>query len=137
MIRKFAQRHRQDLVDDSANSTPFDWTRWTFVETLRRTIFFVQIINVVSTRLQKQDPFFYEALDDDLILEMPLPAAAPLWEANQEQQWLSVRSKQPRKHLTGRMVRQDCTSIPNDADTFTMMVIGSLALDDLSSIPAL
>ncbi|KAF2626053.1 hypothetical protein BU25DRAFT_412287 [Macroventuria anomochaeta] len=133
MIRKFAQRHRQDLVDDSAN----DWTHWAFIETLRRTIFLVQIINVISTRLQKQNPFFYEALDDDLVLDMPLPAAAPLWEANQEQQWLFVRSKQPRRHLTGRMVQQDYTSIPNDADTFTMMVIGSLVLDNLSGIPAL
>jgi hypothetical protein len=130
MIRKFAQRHRQDLINDFANPVPTEWTHWSFIETLRRTIFLVQVINVMSTRLQKQDVFFYETLDDDLILDMPLPAAAPLWEASGEQQWLFLRSKQPQKRMTGRMVRQDYTIIPSDADCFTMMVIACLLLDD-------
>ncbi|KAF2124336.1 hypothetical protein P153DRAFT_435105 [Dothidotthia symphoricarpi CBS 119687] len=76
MVRKVAQRYQQDLVNPSADSASYNWKRWIFVETLRRTVFLVHAMNVLSARLKRQNPFFHEALDDDLILDMPLPAPA-------------------------------------------------------------
>lgn len=133
MVRRLTQKHRQELLNNSTDSPPCSWKHWTFIETLRRTTFLVHVLNVMSARLQKQDPFFYEALDHDLVLGMPLPAATPLWEANQEGQWLSVRSNLPQSLTTGSIIQQEFATVPETVDKFTIMVIASLVVDDLPS----
>ena len=106
------------------------------IETLRRTLFLVHVINLVSARLQKQNPYFYEALDDDLILDMPLPAPAPLWEATREGQWVFTKTASARAPTTGRMVQTARSGVPEDTDNFTRMIIATLPHAEMSSTPA-
>lgn len=131
MVRKVAQKYRKDLVHDPTSPTTPGWRQWSFTETLRRTIFLAHAINVLSARLEKQDPFFYEALDSDLVLDMPLPAPAALWEAATEGHWLSARASVPWTPRTGRMLQGDKTGATEEDDTFTRIIIESLVDDDL------
>ena len=59
------------------------------VETSRRTIFLCNIVNFFSNREHEtglQSPY-YEPLDDELILNMPLPCSHVLWTARTEDGW--------------------------------------------------
>jgi hypothetical protein len=131
MIRNVAQKYRHELVNNHFDSSISGWRQWAFIETLRRTISIIHIVNVVSARLKKQNPFFYEPLDDDLLLDMPLPASTHLWDAVSEGQWLLARSKLTQTLVTGRMMRQEGTGLPEDADPFTRMLVACLLPDDL------
>ncbi|KAL3422093.1 hypothetical protein PVAG01_06249 [Phlyctema vagabunda] len=74
------------------------WERWKFTETARRTIFFANILNFFGNRnlYTATQSSFYESLDDDLILNMPLPCNDNLWVARDEESWnLAVRSQPP------------------------------------------
>ncbi|KAH8664798.1 hypothetical protein BGZ61DRAFT_366880 [Ilyonectria robusta] len=65
------------------------WARWRITETARRTVFFANIVNFYSNRdHSKREQFlYYEPLDDDLILNMPLPCNEPAWLARNEEEW--------------------------------------------------
>lgn len=65
------------------------WARWRVTETARRTVFFANIVNFYSNRdHSKGEQFlYYEPLDDDLILNMPLPCNEPAWLARNEEDW--------------------------------------------------
>jgi len=67
------------------------WSEWRLVETMRRTIFLVNIINNLSCRIGKQNPYFYEALDDELVSVLPLPVSDNIWTASSEVEWLNAR----------------------------------------------
>lgn len=133
MVRKVAQKYRKDLLThDPTGPAPPGWRQWCFTETLRRTIFLAHAINVLSARLHKQDPFFYEALDGDLVLDMPLPAPAALWEATFEGQWLSVQAGAPWIPRTGRVVlREKTAGVTKDNDIFTRIIVATLDVDKL------
>ncbi|KUJ08297.1 uncharacterized protein LY89DRAFT_630150 [Mollisia scopiformis] len=65
------------------------WARWRITETARRTIFFTNILNFYSNRdhtTGRQMPY-YESLNDDLILHMPLPCSQASWSARNEEDW--------------------------------------------------
>lgn len=131
MARKVAQKYRKDLIHDPTGPAAPGWRQWCFTETLRRTIFLAYAINVLSARLHKQDPFFYEALDGDLVLDMPLPAPAALWEATSEAQWLSVQAGAPWIPRTGRVVLREKTAATKHDDIFTRTIIATLDVDGL------
>src|ERR1051326_3163212 len=69
------------------SSNESSWRRWILAETVRRTLFLTNIINTLSCRTTKQNPYFYETLDDNLILDMPLPAPDSLWKAKSADEW--------------------------------------------------
>lgn len=65
------------------------WARWKTTETARRIIFFANMVNFCSnydhtTGNQLQ---YYEPLNDDLILNMPLPCNQAAWLADDEDTW--------------------------------------------------
>lgn len=62
------------------------------VETSRRTIFLANLVNFLSNRdhkTGKQSPW-YEPLDNELILSMPLPCSHALWNARAGNDWLRL-----------------------------------------------
>lgn len=126
MVRVVAQKFRGDLLENPADFVQSGWKHWTFIETLRRTVFLIHVINVTSARLAKQDRFFYEGVDDNLVLDMSLPAASPLWEASGEQEWHSAHGQLPPTAMTGRLLQRDNSGLPEDLDTFTRMIIHTL-----------
>jgi hypothetical protein len=50
-------------------------------------VFLVNAINTLSCRLQKQDPNYFEPLDDELIYDMTLPAPDAVWKASSVEEW--------------------------------------------------
>jgi hypothetical protein len=92
MARKLVRSHLrlespQSAVDES------HFRQWILHETIRRTIFVVNVINTLSCRMGKQDAYFYEALDDNLISSLPLPAPDSLWKANDLREWSRAKQK--------------------------------------------
>ncbi|PVH92467.1 hypothetical protein DM02DRAFT_646904 [Periconia macrospinosa] len=79
----------------STTSSP--WGRWEITETARRTVFFANIVNFYinhNNATGKQLPY-YEPLDDDLILGMPLPCSHAAWIARDESEWVAAMQTPP------------------------------------------
>jgi hypothetical protein len=65
------------------------WARWRITETARRTIFFANMLNYYNNRdhnTGKSLPY-YEPLNEELILNMPLPCSHAVWVARDEEEW--------------------------------------------------
>lgn len=92
MARKVVALYMPQLRSsfDSSNFSELAWKKWASAETVRRTFFLIHIINVVACRTEKQNPFFYEELDDDLVMNLPLPAPEKMWQANSAAEWQSA-----------------------------------------------
>jgi hypothetical protein len=75
--------------DASDYSEPV-WEKWISAETIRRTFFLIHIINVIACRTEKQNAYFYEELDDDLVMNLPLPAPEKVWKASSAAEWKSA-----------------------------------------------
>lgn len=91
----YSQIRNQDVsVFTDPNSSPCiaatsQWARWRITETARRTIFFANMLNFYNNRdlhTGKQLPY-YEPLNEDLILNMPLPCSHAAWVARDEEEW--------------------------------------------------
>lgn len=91
-IRVFIQSHSLNLGEDLTSQTHISmqsFQQWTVSETARRTIFLANIVHFLSNHdpeTGRPSPY-YEPLDDDLILSMPLPCNHALWTALTEQEW--------------------------------------------------
>ncbi|KAJ0422937.1 hypothetical protein BJY00DRAFT_62650 [Aspergillus carlsbadensis] len=72
--------------DDELN-----WERWKFSESIRRNIFFANIINILGARAGKLNGVYFEPLDDDVILNLTLPAPECMWRACSLREWLDAR----------------------------------------------
>ena len=91
-------------VDKKENN---DWKSWIFAETLRRTSFLVHIINTLSRRIHWQSASCYQALDDNLIFNLTLPAPDAMWKASTSEEWIEAKKKhdwEPNQQRTIRMV---------------------------------
>ncbi|KAL3493925.1 hypothetical protein BJX62DRAFT_234781 [Aspergillus germanicus] len=124
MVRKLISTHLppRPNASSSSSSSPqsngtasdetifgTDWRKWLITETIRRTVFLANTINTLSYRTQKQNPYYYEALDDDAVLNMLLPAPMSVWKASSEEEWLAARGslsveERGRSKMTVRMV---------------------------------
>ena len=127
MVRKYLQ-HYPDLRNSDLNtfsnpeSSPCGaavstWARWRITETARRTIFFANMLNFCSNldhRTGKISPY-YEALDDDLILNMPLPCSHAAWIARDEDSWMLAMRNNP--------AAADQTSFHSEYPNMTPLVI--------------
>lgn len=73
------------------------WARWRITETARRTIFFANIVNfyINHNNTTGQQLPYYEPLDDELILNMPLPCSHATWVARDEPEWMIAMQTQP------------------------------------------
>ncbi|KAJ5593830.1 uncharacterized protein N7459_000038 [Penicillium hispanicum] len=92
MTRAFTRSHLESPGADlmSASSLPLQsMESWTVAETARRTIFLANIIHFLSHHdpvTGKPSPY-YEPLDDELILNLPLPCSHALWSVRTEPEW--------------------------------------------------
>ncbi|KAL5364060.1 hypothetical protein BJX96DRAFT_128623 [Aspergillus floccosus] len=89
--RSYLESHNAALLPDTNTDTDTtgSWVRWAVTETARRTIFLANIVNFFSNRdleSGRQSPY-YEPLNDELILKMPLPCNQALWGARTEDGW--------------------------------------------------
>ncbi|KAL2265889.1 hypothetical protein VTJ83DRAFT_6989 [Remersonia thermophila] len=106
MTRLLIRQYLQDLSPSDVNPE-MAWRKWIVNETIRRTVFLVNAINTLSCRVQKQGANFFEALDDDLVRDMALPASDRLWKASSAEEWLAVRDQlSPEETATSRLTVQ-------------------------------
>jgi hypothetical protein len=111
------------------------WARWRITETARRTMFFANIINFYSHYDHKtgnQLPY-YEPLNDDLILNMPLPCSQAAWLARDEESWrLAMETRPPAaNHLAS-----DFDHLGNEApfsETFLKTILSKFTKEYLQA----
>lgn len=91
-----AIRNPDASIFSSSTSAPTSelasaWGRWRITETARRTMFFANILNfyIHHNHDTQQQSAYYQALNDDLILNMPLPCSDAIWVAGDELSWTS------------------------------------------------
>ncbi|CAM1500633.1 Fc.00g097950.m01.CDS01 [Cosmosporella sp. VM-42] len=113
MARYLAGTHLDQKAEEELT-----WEAWAMNETIRRTIFLINAINCLSSRVGRQDPIFYEPLDDDLLSSLALPSPTCLWKAKSSSEWrnkhlardvasLRILSTTAGKFLDARMSRHD------------------------------
>lgn len=94
MTSSFAASHPD--VTPSADQAPNAWQSWVVSETVQRTIFLANLVNFFASRdldTRKQS-LYYQQLDQDLVLNLPLPCSQNLWIATSEEQWIKARESE-------------------------------------------
>ncbi|KAL4779647.1 hypothetical protein BJX76DRAFT_351610 [Aspergillus varians] len=92
-VLKMARRlykHYRDAIETS-HDDELNWERWKFSESLRRNIFFANIINTLGARAGKLNSAYFEPLDDEMVLKLSLPAPECMWRACSLREWLEAR----------------------------------------------
>ncbi|KAI9819113.1 MAG: hypothetical protein M1827_007269 [Pycnora praestabilis] len=105
MTRRMCQEHLKG--NKSAEAEEIDWKTWLIAETLRRTVFLVNIINTLAYRSHALNQNYYEPLDDDLIHSLALPAPDVLWNACSQEEWEAAKEalgQESRTKMTIPMV---------------------------------
>lgn len=125
MTRSLITSYLQDSVTDPispARPKPRKWEQWAVEETTRRTIFLANIIYYLGhCNPQSSSPSpYYEPLNDDFILNMPLPCSHALWTARTEMEW----------DLTMDFVEQYSAS-REDLSTVFNLTLGRMTLKDV------
>jgi hypothetical protein len=98
LIATYLHPHPTALSNRTVNGSSTDeneftnWRKWIMNETIRRTVFLANIINTLSCRTQKQNPYYYEPLDDSVVLNMILPAPSAMWKASSLEEWLAAKA---------------------------------------------
>ncbi|KAJ6016338.1 hypothetical protein N7540_010929 [Penicillium herquei] len=82
MTRFLCRLHKKALEGGETG-----WSEWKFIESLRRNMFFVHVVNILAAKTQRLHYDYFEPLDDDMILKMPLPAPECTWRACSEEEW--------------------------------------------------
>ncbi|PNY24589.1 Uncharacterized protein TCAP_05471 [Tolypocladium capitatum] len=122
MTRHLIQQHIQHLQPTAGEeSEEVNWKKWIINETIRRTFFLVNTINTLSCRIQKQDPYYFEPLDDKLIGNMSLPAPEVLWKASSAVEWMAAKAQltpevTARSRLTLLQVIEQLSADSDDGD---------------------
>lgn len=86
MTRRLCKLHQKDLVQNEVG-----WSEWKFIESLRRNVFFVHIVNILAAEARKLHHDYFEPLNDALILQLPLPAPESMWRACSDAEWRVAR----------------------------------------------
>lgn len=130
MTQKLAEKHLDALVPTNEDQQIPNWQDWVLAETIRRTVFVVNIINVLSLRMGHQNIFFYKPLDDDLVSDMPLPAPDSWWRAqnagNRTQPSVSHHNR-----MTLGELRDKSMSDPQTDCSFTRLILATCRLESV------
>lgn len=90
LARRICQGNLSSAVGTNETAS---WRSWIVEETLRRILFLVNLVNTLSRRTHSHNPSYYEALDEDLIFDMALPAPDPMWKASTPEEWERAKRK--------------------------------------------
>ncbi|KAF4214208.1 hypothetical protein CNMCM8980_006893 [Aspergillus fumigatiaffinis] len=95
--RSYLESHDTALLPAADANSTNSWVKWAVAETARRTIFLANIVNFFSNRdldSGRQSPY-YEPLNDELVMKMPLPCDQGLWSARTEDEWRKATPASP------------------------------------------
>ena len=95
MIKSLCEAH-PDIATSDSFRRPLTWRSWAVAETVQRTIFLANLVNFFANRALDtgRQSLYYHELDQDLILNMPLPCPQTLWDAKTEEQWIKARDSE-------------------------------------------
>ncbi|CEL10827.1 Putative C6 zinc finger domain protein [Aspergillus calidoustus] len=131
MTRRLYKHYRAAV--ETNHDDELNWERWKFSESIRRNIFFANIINILGARAGKLNGVYFEPLDDDVILNLTLPAPECMWRACSLREWLDARkhalrmSPAPQEGHAPRLT-QTLQELLNDEAAGTLDVSGLLPL---------
>ena len=91
MTRRLIKQYLQSPTGEEGEEV--DWRKWLMNETIRRTVFLVNAINTLSCRIQKQNPYYFEPLDDNLVRNLTLPAPDSVWKASSAEEWMAAKAQ--------------------------------------------
>ncbi|KFY44147.1 hypothetical protein V495_03616 [Pseudogymnoascus sp. VKM F-4514 (FW-929)] len=124
MTRVYSRPYPQILNPDTSvftdpssvpcKSATSPWARWRVTETARRTTFFANILNYYSNHDLKTGNLspYYESLDDELILNMPLPCSQAVWVARNEEEFdLAIKNQKASAIDTARLNGLGCDAL--------------------------
>lgn len=94
MSRRLCRKYAGILRSDP-RGVGISYQDWVLAETLRRTLFLVSLVNDVACRTRALNPIYYEALEPDLILDLPLPCPDEIWTACTQQEWRAALAANP------------------------------------------
>ncbi len=86
MTRRLCKLHQKAFEQNEVG-----WSEWKFAESLRRNVFFVNIVNILAAEARKLHHDYFEPLNDAMILHMPLPAPESMWRACSDEEWRVAR----------------------------------------------
>ncbi|KAL4914844.1 hypothetical protein BDW62DRAFT_189678 [Aspergillus aurantiobrunneus] len=89
-MTRLLYKHYRDAIE-TTHDNELNWERWKFSESLRRNIFFANIINILGAKAGRLNSAYFEPLDDELIANLPLPAPECMWRACTLREWLEAR----------------------------------------------
>lgn len=119
MTRQLIRQYLQSATGEEHEEV--NWRKWIMNETIRRTVFLVNTINTLSCRIQKQDSYYFEPLDDNLVRNMALPAPEAVWKASSAEEWMTAKVQlapevTARSRLTLQQVIEQFSADSDDGD---------------------
>ncbi|PYH98004.1 C6 zinc finger domain protein [Aspergillus ellipticus CBS 707.79] len=105
MIQRVYKLHEDILRTPHEDES--NWSRWKFTESLRRNIFFANIISTLASKTRKFNGIHFDPLDNVMLLQLPLPAPEEMWQARSEEEWMNARAQTLRswtRALDGNML---------------------------------
>ena len=117
MTRLLIRQYQESALLEHGGGGDEAWARWVLDETIRRTVLLVNSINNLSCRLRKQDPAFYEPLDEHFVRNMAMPSSPSLWKASTAIEWQLAHEKIKQGSLQPAF---------DDLDDFSRLAIASL-----------
>ncbi|RAK88798.1 C6 zinc finger domain protein [Aspergillus costaricaensis CBS 115574] len=99
MTQRVYKLHEDILRTPHEDET--DWRRWKFAESLRRNIFFANIIRTLAGRARRYNGINIDPLDSAILLQLPLPAPEEMWRARSEGEWMIARAQTQRSWARG------------------------------------
>ncbi|PYH49579.1 Zn(II)2Cys6 transcription factor domain-containing protein [Aspergillus saccharolyticus JOP 1030-1] len=123
----------------AAHEDETDWGRWKFGESLRRNIYLAHIIQTlaVKTQLNGQSPHIggvfcvHPLLQDETLLQLPLPAPEEMWLARSEEEWIIARTQS----LRSWMGTLNGTMLPNPRTLQQWLMLDEVGSISVSSLP--
>ncbi|EGR45855.1 uncharacterized protein TRIREDRAFT_110658 [Trichoderma reesei QM6a] len=112
MLHLYFLKHLLPLSSDEVTDE-VSWRRWIMKETIRRTVLLVNTINTLSCRIQKQNPYYFEPLDDNLVRNTTLPAPESLWKASSAEEWIAAKAQ-----LGPEEAARSCLTVQQVVDQF-------------------
>lgn len=101
MVRRLCQ---ESLYSSTGMARTREWQSWIVGETFRRIVFLVNIVNTLARRAHARNPSYYEALDEDLIFSLALPAPDSMWKACTAEEWECAKRNLGWNHRRQRTV---------------------------------
>lgn len=89
MTRLLIKQHLNEQPSEEVGEVA--WRHWIMSETIRRTALLVNVINILSCRVGKQDRLFFEPLG--IVRDMLLSAPDAIWKASTVEEWADARQR--------------------------------------------